>query len=127
LERRGIGSSAIGYTVPTWYGYAGWGCLDFFVEQPGRFTLAEASARLYTFTIRPGRGTKTFEPINTNGSQRGWRPIIHVLPHRVRDVKILEGADLHPLITDNFILVPNPRKCDAERAYRVRFQAAKVE
>jgi len=32
----------IGYTVPTWYGYAGWGCLDYFVEQPGRYTFAEA-------------------------------------------------------------------------------------
>ena len=32
----------IGYTVPSWYGYAGWGMLDYFVEQPGRFTLAEA-------------------------------------------------------------------------------------
>ena len=32
----------IGYTVPTWYGYAGWGMLDYFLEQPGRFTLAEA-------------------------------------------------------------------------------------
>ncbi|MDB5388028.1 MAG: hypothetical protein JWM11_3674, partial [Planctomycetaceae bacterium] len=32
----------MGYTVPTWYGYAGWGCLDYFVEQPGRFTFTEA-------------------------------------------------------------------------------------
>jgi len=32
----------IGYTVPTWFGYAGWGVLDFFLEQPGRFTLCEA-------------------------------------------------------------------------------------
>lgn len=32
----------IGYTVNTWYGYAGWGCLDYFVEQPGRYTLTEA-------------------------------------------------------------------------------------
>jgi len=32
----------IGYTVTTWYGYAGWGMLDYFVEQPGRFTMAEA-------------------------------------------------------------------------------------
>ena len=32
----------IGYTVPTWYGYSGWGMLDYFVEQPGRFSLAEA-------------------------------------------------------------------------------------
>ena len=32
----------LGYTVPTWYGYAGWGCLDYFVEQPGRYDFAEA-------------------------------------------------------------------------------------
>src|SRR5579871_537554 len=32
----------IGYTVVTWYGYAGWGCLDYFVEQPGRYTFNEA-------------------------------------------------------------------------------------
>ncbi|MBT5017909.1 MAG: hypothetical protein HON04_04140, partial [Planctomicrobium sp.] len=32
----------IGYTVLTWYGYSGWGVLDYFVEQPGRYTLAEA-------------------------------------------------------------------------------------
>lgn len=32
----------VGYVVPTWFGYAGWGVLDYFVEQPGRFTLSEA-------------------------------------------------------------------------------------
>jgi zinc protease len=32
----------IGYTVTSWYGYAGWGCLDYFVEQPGRYTFTEA-------------------------------------------------------------------------------------
>ncbi|HEX8912354.1 MAG TPA: hypothetical protein VF796_08330, partial [Humisphaera sp.] len=32
----------VGYTVPTWYGYAGWGLLDYFVEQPGRYSAAEA-------------------------------------------------------------------------------------
>ncbi|HEX4590237.1 MAG TPA: hypothetical protein VH120_09940, partial [Gemmataceae bacterium] len=32
----------IGYTELTWFGYGGWGCLDYFLEQPGRFTLAEA-------------------------------------------------------------------------------------
>jgi hypothetical protein len=31
-----------GYTVPTWFGYMGWGLLDYFVEQPGRYTYAEA-------------------------------------------------------------------------------------
>jgi len=32
----------VGYTVPTWYGYGGWGLLDYFVEQPGRYTLNDA-------------------------------------------------------------------------------------
>jgi hypothetical protein len=46
----------IGYTVPTWYGYAGWGILDYFVEQPGRFSLSEAvfaneSALIHRLTV----------------------------------------------------------------------------
>ncbi len=32
----------LGYTVPTWYGYAGWGCLDYFLEQPGATALPRA-------------------------------------------------------------------------------------
>jgi len=198
-----------GYTVPTWYGYAGWGMLDYFVEQPGRFTLAEAffanqqalvhrlatcfpgletadaakpvpagrelsaaakaagltwqdargllydrdtlafygdpawEARMspvplaweqslaqtgneYRFEIRPLRGERSFAPLNTNGSQRGGRPIVHLLPHRVdaRSVRILEGSDLAPLVTDNFLLVPNPGQCDRKRTYRVIFREA---
>ncbi len=32
----------VGYVEPTWFGYAGWGVLDYFIEQPGRFTLSQA-------------------------------------------------------------------------------------
>jgi len=202
----------IGYTQPTWYGYAGWGCLDYFLEQPGRFTLAEAfyanhqalihrletcfpepagrqgaapppgraavevspqakaaglgahdargllfdrdvvafygdpawEARMapgplaweqrleekggvYRFEITPKRGDKTFGPINTNGSQRGGRPIVQLLPRRVEDVEILEGRDLSPLVADNFLLVPNPGECDPDRSYRVVFRARVVK
>ncbi|MBT3199070.1 MAG: hypothetical protein HN350_04050 [Phycisphaerales bacterium] len=176
----------MGYTVPTWFGYGGWGCLDYFVEQPNRYTFTEAffanhhalvhrlsteftaadvrsprsparglrfdrdvvafygdpawSARMapaplaweqaltetdgkFTFTIKPKRGEKTFAPINTNGSQRGYRPIVAFLPHRVKDIKIIEGADLKPTITDNFLLIPNPRKCDPKRTYKLIFTA----
>ena len=31
-----------GYTVPTWFGYMGWGMADYFLKCPGRFTFAEA-------------------------------------------------------------------------------------
>ena len=42
-------------------------------------------------------------------------------------VEILEGRQLEPLITDDFLLIPNPRKCDPKRPYRVVFRAAPVE
>jgi zinc protease len=181
-----------GYTVTTWYGYAGWGMLDYFVEQPGRFTLAEAffanqqallhklqterpqdarmdpkpgtsrngllhdrdvlafygdpawEARMkpgecawdqvltekggkYTFLITPRRGEKSFQPINTNGSQRGGRPIVALLPHRLKDVRLLEGQDLKPVVTENSLLVPLPGKCEPGRVYKVVFQADRVK
>ncbi|MBM4089120.1 MAG: hypothetical protein FJ276_06790 [Planctomycetes bacterium] len=178
-----------GYTVPTWYGYAGWGMLDYFVEQPGRFTLSEAffanqqallhmletrhpadarsdpapgevrgngllhdrdvlafygdpawEARMqpgdlawdqvltchgttYSLVITPRRGLDSFRPINTNGSQRGGRPIVAILPHRVRDVRVLEGQELKPVVTENFVLVPLPEHREVDRAYKVVFQA----
>lgn len=197
------------YTVPTWYGYAGWGLLDYFVEQPGRFTLAEAffanqqalihrlatcfpgletadaeqerfpagrdlpaaaraagltwqdargllydrdplafygdpawEARMapgplaweqsltgeggqYRLDIRPLRGPRSFEPINTNGSQRGGRPIVEFLPHRIhaKSVQVLEGAELKPLVTERFILVPSPGKGEPNGNYRIVFRA----
>lgn len=195
----------VGYTVPTWFGYAGWGCLDTFVEQPGRYTLAEAflanhhalvhrlatefadllplepkpgqrpalppaatqradrralmaglgllhdrdvvafygdpawQARMadapkaydqtltekdgtFTLEILPRRGDKSFGPVNTNGSQRGGRPFVAFLTRRVGKVRIVEGQDLKPLVTDDFILVPNPGTCDPARKYRVIFR-----
>ncbi len=200
----------IGYTVPTWYGYAGWGCLDYFVEQPGRYTFVEAfhanqralehrlatcfpdlaavdappgstrkptalgetakasglglqdgagllhdrdvvalygdpkwEARmaaaekawdqelteqdgLYTFTVRPRRGKDSFMPVNTNGTQRGSRPIVQYFDGRLADVRIREGQDLDPVIADDFLLVPQPKTGDPDRAYRVTFTARKV-
>ena len=32
----------VGYVVTTWFGYMGWGVQDYYIEQPGRFTVAEA-------------------------------------------------------------------------------------
>jgi zinc protease len=199
----------IGYTVTSWYGYAGWGMLDYFVEQPGRYSLAEAfvaneaalvhrlatyfpgqekakadmrgpggssgelseaarkaglnpmdlsgllydrdvlafygdpawEARMapgplawdqklsvvdgrYQLDIKPLQGKKSFEPINTNGSQRGGRPFVQFLPERIDPtrVHIEEGGDLKPLVTGRYVLVPNPGKCDPTKTYRVAFR-----
>ena len=197
----------VGYTVPTWYGYAGWGMLDYFLEQPGRFTLAEAffanqqalvhrlatcfpgaetaeaqgmepprckpssrAAELgltlqdaagllydrdtlafygdpawealapakgaweqslkekngrFTFEVRPLRGKRSFLPINTNGSQRGGRPIVQLLPRCIdaKSVKVIACAELQPLVTGSFLLVPLPRDSEPEAVYRVVFSA----
>lgn len=174
-----------GYTVETWFGYAGWGMLDYFVEQPGRYTLNEAfianqnalihrlnhdktikpmdvrgltfdsevvafygdpawPARMadgplnweqhlgrdggkFTFVVMPHAGAKTFEAVNTNGSQRGGRPIVHFFPKRIRDVKLLEGAELNPVIADDFLLLPLPKAPGPDTlTYKVVFQAVEI-
>ncbi|MFT5524685.1 MAG: hypothetical protein ACI9HK_002647 [Pirellulaceae bacterium] len=185
----------VGYTVLTWYGYGGWGCLDYFVEQPGRYTFAEAFhanhhalvhrleteypkiARVdvppgkttgynegggllhdrdvvafygdpawdssmadgplnweqkltqngdrYTLEIVPQRGPDTFHPVNKNGAQRGWRPIVHFLPHRLKDIKVISGDELKPVVADDFVLIPNPREHRQGTTYRVVFTAKK--
>jgi zinc protease len=169
----------IGYTVPTWFGYGGWGVLDYFIEQPGRFTLQESwmanqhalvwklsllnsgllneepkpgsssgngeaagllhdrdvtvfygdpkwEARMapgplrwkeslvenppgeFTWTITPQAGKETFAPVDTNGSQRGGRPLVLLLPRRFASILVLEGEAWKPVTGDDFILLPNP-------------------
>ena len=170
----------IGYTKPTWFGYQGWGLLDYYVEQPGRYTMNEAffanhhalihrlsdsatpardkqglqfdrdvvafygdpkwAAKLaygklaygqtltregntFTLEITPNLGAKSFATVNNNGSQRGGRPFVAFLPQRITQAELLEGGDFSPVITDDFILIPRPAKCDPKRAYRVKFRA----
>lgn len=167
----------IGYTVPTWFGYAGWGCLDFFLEQPGRFTLCQAfhannhalihrletkadprgerglrfdrdvvafygdpawEARMadgkkqfsqtlteqdgvFTLDVSPLDAARSYAPVNTNGSQRGGRPIVHYLPRRLGTVEIIEGSQWNPVVTDTFVLVPLPPPTSTE-SIRVSFR-----
>jgi zinc protease len=211
MNRAGV-NQMVGYTVPSWYGYAGWGMLDYFLEQPGRFTLAEAffanqqaliyrlamcfpgaemaptrgeempaehkpsaeaealgltaedgvgllydrdvvafygdpawEVRMapaqgaweqslvrkdgrYTFEVRPLYGKESFLPLSENGSQRGGRPIFQFLPRRIdaASVKLIEGAELKPLVTGNFLLLPLPRDSEAKALYRVVFTAKEV-
>ncbi|MEN9554643.1 MAG: hypothetical protein RLZZ232_929 [Planctomycetota bacterium] len=202
----------MGYTVPTWYGYGGWGCLDYFVEQPGRYTFVEAffanqhalidrlemnfpeisrlntppgsipsrkftlsdaarkggltehdgrgllhdrdvvalygdpawsatmapgklsygqtltevAAGVFALEIKPLSGEQSFEPVNENGSERGWRPFVHFFPNRLKDIEIISGKEFSPVITDTFVLMPNPRVCDLNKVYRVEFKGTVV-
>ena len=93
----------------------------------GRIALNDVDMEIedgvYTLKITPIRGQDSFKPVNTNGSQRGWRPIVQFLPHRIKDVEIVGGEDLNPVVTDDFVLIPNPRTCDPQRKYKVVFKA----
>ena len=53
---------------------------------------------------------------------------MQLLPHRIdaTSVKLLEGAELKPLVTDNFLLVPLPRDGEAKASYRVVFTAKEM-
>ncbi len=203
----------LGYVKPTWYGYQGWGCLDYFVEQPGRFTFAEAffanhhalihrlqsicpeasrvtevdsrgrtktplslgpsasalglgrmdlqgllfdrdvvvfygdpawQAKMaegtcswkqelvekdgsYEFTVTPALGSRSFSKVNKNGAQRGGRPIIQFLPHRIEvtSLKLTSGADRNPVVTDDFILLPLPRESETT-PITVKFTAKRI-
>lgn len=85
-----------GYTVETWYGYAGWGVNDYFLGQPGRFSLAESfflnqQALLSRLESRyPDKARFDFE---------GYGPAGGVLPRLARDLGTQE-RDLIGLMWD---------------------------
>jgi hypothetical protein len=74
-----------------------------------------------TFTITPNQGEASFDTVNNNGSQRGGRPFVGFFDQRIENIKITRGHELHPIVTDNFILVPRPSKCDPTKEYKVTF------
>ena len=78
-----------------------------------KLTIADGK---YQLDISPQQGENSFSPVNMNGSQRGGRPFIEILPERIdaTSIKIVEGADLEPVVTSNFILVPNPGEMRVE-------------
>jgi zinc protease len=50
--------------------------------------------------------------MDANGSQRGKRPIFQLLPIKIGKYKLLEGEEYQPVITENFILIPQPEKIE---------------
>ena len=83
----------------------------------------ESKEGVFTLVIQPKLGSKSFDAVNNNGSQRGGRPCVAFLPQRSTQAELLEGVEFSPVITDDFILIPRPAKCNPKRAYRVKFRA----
>ncbi|MFW6161964.1 MAG: hypothetical protein ACODAJ_04295 [Planctomycetota bacterium] len=199
LMRTGGVYQMFGYTVLTWYGYAGWGVKDLFIGQPGRYSLAEAFyANIQTLihqleTRFPKAANVNFEAFDLETDRRllgklarkhgvrekdalgllwdrdtvafygdpawearlaprplAWdqtlseddgvytvelkaereakpsRPPVVLFPHRLKEVEVVEGGELQPLITDNFLLLTRPKKLEAGETYRVVFRAERV-
>ena len=196
----------MGYVEVTWYGYMGWGCLDYFVEQPGRYTFNQAffanhhalihrletcfpgsnergdqprsvrqtplaqklglgrqdvkgllfdrdivafygdpawQAKMadgkknwtqtfsekdneYSFTITPTAGPRSYMPVNKNGVQRGHRPFVTFFENRMEDIRIVSGLEHKPVITDTFILVPNPPGTQTAQEIKIIFKAKEL-
>ena len=85
-------------------------------------TLTEKDG-VYTFTITGNKGADSFKPVNTNGAQRGWRPIVQHFSKRLKNPTIISDNGLNAVVADDFILVPNPRIYDTSKKYVVTFKA----
>jgi zinc protease len=72
-------------------------------------------------TLSEKEGILTFEVV-TRGAGSWHRPPAAVLPFRVKDVRILEGA---ALVTENFVLLPLEGAFQKGEVRRVRFSAAR--
>jgi zinc protease len=208
LESAGV-RQMMGYVEVTWYGYMGWGCLDYFIEQPGRYSFTEAffanhhalihrletcfpskkklgsgrgpdNSRIpssyarklrlssndargllfdrdivafygdpawqakmadgkrnwkqtltkkndeYHFSISPELGPSSYSPVNENGVQRGYRPFIAFFDKRLTEPEVVSGQELNPVITDTFILVPNPPSKKPAKPIEVVFRAKEI-
>ena len=78
---------------------------------------------VFTLTITPDSGAKSYEPVNLNGTQRGGRPMVAFFPERLKNLRLVKGAEWKPVLADDFILVPNPGKEGAGKALQVVFTA----
>ena len=84
--------------------------------QPAKYTqqLSVAGDR-YTFTLK------------ANEDCQPDRPPAAFLPKRVKDIKIIEGEAMKPLVTGKFIMVMSPGKLKKGETRRVVFTAKEIE
>lgn len=86
--------------------------------------LTVAADGTHTFTVTPLAGAASWDPVNKNGSQRGGRPIVQYFPRRidVSKVKVLAGAELKPVIADDFLLIPLPAQRETPLTLQFRVE-----
>lgn len=90
-------------------------------------TVAKVRELAWQQTLTEQNGVFTLEL--TSQSDGGWgsRPAIQFLPRRVRDVEILEGSSLKPVIADNFVLIPMSGAFKKGTTLKLVFKAAAAQ
>ena len=76
----------------------------------------------YSFVITPTAGPQSYMPVNHNGVQRGHRPFVHFFDRRLGEVRVVSGSEYNPVITDTFVLVPNPYPSRKAKSIKVVFR-----
>lgn len=72
---------------------------------PARMAATRSPAWRQTLTEQDG--LFTLKLICERNGGFGGKPAVQFLPRRVRNVELLEGRDLRPVIADNFVLLPD--------------------
>jgi zinc protease len=80
----------------------------------------EDGRTLWTLTIEPKNGAKTFNFDASKGSEYNNRPFVQLFPNRVADPKVVSGAEFNPVVVDNFILVPQSEKSTTGEAFTIQ-------
>ncbi len=79
----------------------------------------------WTQTLAQDGDLFTFE-VTTAAASSWHRPPISFLPERVREVEIIEGGELGPVISDDFILLPLDGAFAGGQTFRVTFRTDRM-
>ena len=88
--------------------------------------MVKTREQAWTQKLSERHGTWTLEITTNTKGNWGGRPVVQFLPYRLKNVRILNGADLQPVITDNFILVPLSGEFEKDKRLKVVFTAKKI-
>jgi hypothetical protein len=65
--------------------------------------------------------------IMAHAAAKPSRPILVLLPDRIRPGRVLQGADLDPVITANFVMLPKVKTLAAGQTLRVVVEIQNIE
>jgi hypothetical protein len=80
----------------------------------------------FSQTLTVNGSTYTFQ-IGATADCSPGRPPAMLLPHRVKDIRVVEGLEFLPLVTDNFIMLMKAGKFEKGKSYKVVFEASRAK